>query len=77
MWWAWLLNIIKGNIVKIIGILADLLVIAFVLYSIYMVFNPKPTTTQHIQTQIIQQVQEHKVIGVEFNLWKLRLSLGL
>ena len=76
MWWTWVLNLLKGNILKVIGVVADILVVLFIGYSIWTTLHPKPTTTQHIQTQIIQQVAEHKVIGMEFNLWHLKLSLG-
>ena len=77
MWWTLVAGFLKKYAITIIGIFADLLVIAFVIYSIINVLHPKPTTVQHIQTQINQQIQEHKVIGIDFNLWKLRLSLGL
>lgn len=50
---AWVITFITKYGLKVIGIIADLLVIAFIIYSCWLVFHPKPTTTQNQNAQTI------------------------
>lgn len=45
--WAWVGAFLTKHLWTILSALADILVIAFVSYSVWNVIHPKPTTTQN------------------------------
>jgi len=79
--WIWLVTLLKGflpidgkRIGKIIWVLA---LCAIAIGAYHKLFIAK-TTTQHIQTQIVYECPKNdKMVGLSFNLWKLKLSLGI
>lgn len=81
--WNWFLYFIKGFIPidgKRVGKILWLAVwIAIGLTIYHKVFESKNVTKiERIETQIVNNCpEENSAIGVKFNLWKLKLSLGL
>ena len=82
--WTWLVKFLTS---KVSGWIAVILIVTILgVGDFYLGFNKgyakcvkdRPTIgTQNIGTQINQTQSEHKWLGVDFNLWKLKLSLGL
>ena len=48
-----ILDFFTKHLWNILSVTADILVVAFVGYSVWMVFHPKPTTTQNETAQVI------------------------
>lgn len=49
----WLTSFLTKNLASILSVIADILVVAFVGYSIWNVIHPKPTTTQNQSASVI------------------------
>jgi hypothetical protein len=51
--WTWILSFIKGKALNLVGIIADILIVAFIGYMVWQHFHPKPTTTQNQKAETI------------------------
>ncbi len=79
--WIWLITLLKGflpidgkRVGKIIWVLALSAITIGVYHKVFI------SRAEHniIQTQIVNQCPEDaKVVGLRFNIWRLKLSLGL
>ena len=50
---TWIITFLTKYGLKALGIIADILVVVFIIYSGWLVFHPKPTTTQNQTAQTI------------------------
>jgi hypothetical protein len=44
--WAWIIPFFTKHLWTIISVFADILIVSFVGYCVWLQFNPKPTTSQ-------------------------------
>jgi hypothetical protein len=51
---AWVIAFLTKYLWKGLGILADILVVGFIIYSGWLVFHPKPTTLNSQKAETIQ-----------------------
>jgi hypothetical protein len=77
--WFWLITLLKGFLPidgKRIGKIIWVLVLSAIAIGIYHKIFIAKTTHQNITTQIINQCEDTKIVGLRFNIWRLRLLLG-
>ena len=80
--WIWLTTFLRGFLPldgKRIGKILWVIILASLMIGAYhKLFVAKTTTTkiEHIESYYACP-EDNKIIGVRFNLWKLRLNLGL
>lgn len=81
MLWTWVVKLFSGFLPidgKRIGKIIWVLVLSAIAIGIYHKIFVAKTIHQTITTQIVNQCPDNnKVVGLQFNLWKLKLSLGL
>lgn len=79
--WIWIVTLLKGFLPidgKRIGKIIWVLVLCAVAIGIYHRTFIAKTEHNQITTQIINQcADDAKIVGLRFNIWKLKLSLGL
>ena len=79
--WVWIVTLLKGFLPidgKRIGKIIWVLVLCAVAIGVYHKTFIAKTTHQVITTQIVNQCPEdNKAIGIKFNIWKLKLILGI
>ena len=79
--WVWIVTLLKGFLPidgKRVGKIIWVLVLCAVAIGVYHKLFIAKTTHQVITTQIVNECPaENKAVGFSFNIWKLRLSLGL
>lgn len=77
----WLITLLKGFLPidgKRIGKIIWVLVLCAVAIGVYHKTFIAKTEHNTITTQIINQcLQDNKIVGFNFNLWKLKFSAGL
>ena len=78
--WIWLITLLKGFLPidgKRIGKIIWVLVLCAVAIGTYHKVFISRAEHNTITTQIINQCQEeNKAVGLRFNIWRLKLSLG-
>jgi hypothetical protein len=83
--WIWLLTLLKGflpidgkRVGKIIWVLILSAVSFVIMTAIYNRILQPTQKIEKVETQIINNCpEENKIIGLRFNLWKLKLSFGV
>jgi len=78
--WAWVVKLLSGFLPidgKRIGKIIWVLALSAIAIGIYHKTFVAKTTNQVITTQIINQCSETKALGLQFNIWKLKVSLGI
>ena len=81
--WVWLVTLLKGflpidgkRIGKIIWVLV-LCAVAIGIYHRTFVARTQVTTIEKIEKYYAGSEEKQKIIGFDFNIWKLKFSLGI